>query len=313
MRWFLGLLLAIGLSLNAAAQPRNMTLVVPFPPGGSADVVARMLAENMRGKGYTIAVENRSGAGGVIGTASVARGPADGSVMLLGQIGSQLLSWALNPSPGYHALNGFEPVALLGFVPTIFVVRDSVPARTLAEFVDVARRARPPLAYGSSGPGTSTHITVEMLRAQAGIELTHIPYRGLAPTMQDLLAGHIVAMTGEAPGLLPILGQGARALAVLSPVRSSVVPDVPTTAEAGYPDWVMESWYGVFVPAAVPEATRAALERDVLEVIRQPAMAQALAARGLVGAGPASEFRPRLQRDFAAWPGMIQRLGIRAD
>jgi tripartite-type tricarboxylate transporter receptor subunit TctC len=286
---------------------------VPFPPGGSADVVARLLAENMRSKGYTFAVENRSGAGGVIGTASVARAPADGSVMLIGQIGSHLLSWALNPNPGYHALNGFEPVALLGFVPTIFVVRESIPVRTLAEFVEFARRASPPLAYGSSGPGTSTHITVEMLRAQAGIELTHIPYRGLAPAMQDLLGDRIAAMTGEAPGLLPIVGHGARALAVLSPVRSPVVPDVPTTAEAGYPDWVMESWYGVFVPAAVNEATRAALERDVLEVLRQPAMAQALAARGLVGAGPAAPFRQRLQQDFAAWPDIIRRLGVRPD
>jgi tripartite-type tricarboxylate transporter receptor subunit TctC len=313
MRWILAALLAIGIAGNAAAQPRNATLVVPFPPGGSADVVARLLAENMRSKGYTIAVENRSGAGGVIGTASVARAPADGSVMLVGQIGSQLLSWVLNPNPGYHALTGFEPVALLGFVPTIFVVRDSIPATNLREFVAFARRANPPLAYGSSGPGTSTHITVEMFCAMAGIELTHIPYRGLAPAMQDLLGNQIAAMTGEAPGLLPIVGHGARALAVLSPTRSPVVPDVPTTAEAGFPDWVMESWYGLFVPAAVPEATRGALERDVLEVLRQPAMAEALAARGLVGAGPASAFKARLQQDFAAWPGIIQRLGIRAD
>ena len=313
MRWILAALLAIGIATGAAAQPRNATMVVPFPPGGSADVVGRLLAETMRSRGYNIAVENRSGAGGVIGTASVARGAADGSVMLVGQIGSQLLSWALNPNPGYHALTGFEPVALLGFVPTIFVVRDSVPARSLAEFVAYARRASPSLAYGSSGPGTSTHITVEMFRAMAGIELTHIPYRGLAPAMQDLLGNQIAAMTGEAPGLLPILGHGARALAVLSPTRSPVVPDVPTTAEAGFPDWVMESWYGLFVPAAVPEATRAALERDVLEVLAQPTMAQALAARGLVGAGPASGFKQRLAQDFAAWPGLIQRLGIRAD
>jgi tripartite-type tricarboxylate transporter receptor subunit TctC len=313
MRWSLAFLLAVAIAASAAAQPRNATMVVPFPPGGSADVVGRLLAETLRSRGYNIAVENRSGAGGVIGTASVARGPADGSVMLVGQIGSQLLSWALNPNPGYHALTGFEPVALLGFVPTIFVVRDSVPARTLQEFVAYARRANPPLAYGSSGPGTSTHITVEMFRAMAGIELTHIPYRGLAPAMQDLLGNQIAAMTGEAPGLLPILGHGARALAVLSPVRSPVVPDVPTTAEAGFPDWVMESWYGLFVPAAVPEATRAALERDVLAVLAQPAMAQALAARGLVGAGPASGFKPRLAQDFATWPGLIQRLGIRAD
>jgi tripartite-type tricarboxylate transporter receptor subunit TctC len=313
MRWILAALLAVCVAGGAAAQPRNVTLVVPFPPGGSADVVARLLAENMRSKGYTVAVENRSGAGGVIGTASVARAPADGSVMLIGQIGSQLLSWALNPNPGYHALNGFEPVALLGFVPTIFVVRDSIPATNLHEFVEFARRANPTLAYGSSGPGTSTHITVEMFRAMAGIELTHIPYRGLAPAMQDLLGNQIAAMTGEAPGLLPIVGHGARALAVLSPTRSPVVPDVPTTAEAGFPDWVMESWYGLFVPAAVPESTRAALERDVLEVVGQPAMQQALAARGLVGAGPASALRPRLRQDFAAWPGVIQRLGIRAD
>jgi tripartite-type tricarboxylate transporter receptor subunit TctC len=152
-----------------------------------------------------------------------------------------------------------------------------------------------------------------MFRTLAGIEMTHIPYRGLAPAMQDLLAGRTAAMTGEAPGLLPILGHGARALAVLSPMRSPVVPDVPTTAEAGFSDWVMESWYGLFVPAAVPEATRATLERDVLDVLRQPAMAQALAARGLVGAGPASDFKQRLAQDFAAWPGIIRHLGIRAD
>lgn len=313
MRWVLGLLLAVGIASGATAQPRNITLVVPFPPGGSADVVGRLLAENMRPRGYTVAVENRSGAGGVIGTAVVARGPADGSMMLVGQIGSQLLSWALNPNPGYNALTAFEPVALLGFVPTIFVVRDNLPVRTLQDFVAYARSQPAPLAYGSAGPGTSTHITVEMLRVAAGIELTHIPYRGIAPALQDLVGGRIAAMTGEAPGLLPQIGNGARALAVLSNTRSPVVPDVPTAAEVGYPDWVMESWYGLFVPAAVPEATRAALERDVLEVIGTPAMSQVLAARGLTGAGPASAFRPRLQHDFATWPGIIQRLNIKAD
>ena len=313
MRSILACLFAFCLAHGAVAQTRNATLIVPFPPGGSADVVARLLAENMRSLNYNIAVENRSGAGGVIGTAVVARGAADGNTLLLGQIGSHLMSWALNPNPGYNALTAFQPVALLGFVPTVFVVRQDLPVRTLAEFIAYAKQSPVPLAYGSSGPGTSTHITMEMLRAQAGLELTHIPYRGLAPTIQDLLAGRLAAMTGEGPGLLPQIGHGAHALAVLSRARSPVMPDVPTTAELGFPDWVMESWYGVFVPAAVPEATRATLERDMLEVIRQPAMQQVLAARGLSGAGPASEFRPRLVQDFATWPRLIQQLGIRAD
>ena len=312
MRCLLAFVLVLGLAGNAAAQPRNITLVVPFPPGGSADVVARFLAENMRPRGYSIAVENRSGAGGTIGTAYVARAAADGSVMLIGQIGSHMLSWALNPSPGYNALTAFEPVALLGFVPTIFVVRENLPVRTLAEFVDYAKRQPAPLNYGSSGPGTSMHITMEMLRAQGTVPMTHIPYRGLAPAMQDLIAGNTAMMTGEAPGLLPQIGNGMRALAVLGNSRTSLLPDVPTAPELGFPDWTMESWYGVFVPAATPEAPRAALERDVLDVVRGP-MAQTLAARGLVGAGPASEFRPRLQRDFAAWPETIRRLGVRAD
>jgi tripartite-type tricarboxylate transporter receptor subunit TctC len=313
MRWIIALLLAIGIATGAAAQPRNVTLIVPFPPGGSADVVARLLAENMRSRGYSMAVENRSGAGGTIGTAAAARGAADGSVMLIGQIGSHLLSWALNPNPGYNALTAFEPVALLGFVPTIFVVRENLPIHNLAQLIDYAKRSTAPLNYGSSGPGTSMHITVEMLRVGAALDLTHIPYRGLAPALQDLIAGRIEMMTGEAPGLLPQLGHGARALAVLSPTRSALVPDVPTAAELGFPDWVMESWYGLFVPAAVPEAVRAGLERDVLDVIALPAMTQALHARGLVGAGPASAFRPRLAQDFATWPGIIQRLGIKAD
>lgn len=313
MRWLIALLLAFGITTGAAAQSRNVTLIVPFPPGGSADVVGRLLAENMRPRGYNMAVENRSGAGGTIGTAAAARGATDGSVMLIGQIGSHLLSWALNPNPGYNALTAFEPVVLLGFVPTILVVRDNLPVRNLAELVAYAKRSPTPLNYGSAGPGTSTHITVEMLRVAAGIELNHIPYRGLAPALQDLLAGRTEMMTGEAPGLFPQIGNGVRAMAVLSRTRAPLIPDVPTSAEVGYPDWVMESWYGIFVPAAVPEATRATLERDFLEVIRQPAMARALEARGLTGAGPASGFRPRLAQDFATWPGIIQRLGVKAD
>jgi tripartite-type tricarboxylate transporter receptor subunit TctC len=310
MRWILASLLVAGWVGAATAQTRTLTLVVPFPAGGSADVVARMLAENLRSRGTTAVVENRAGAGGTTGTASVARAPADGGTMLLGTIGSHLLAAASRTGLPYDPATAFEPVALLGFVPTLFVAGPRTGVTTLAEFIDMAERANPPLAYGSAGAGTSTHITVEMLRSFAGLTLTHVPYRGIAPALTDLIAGHIAAMSSEAPAVLPQIANGVRPLAILASRRSALVPEVPTAAELGFPDWTAESWYGLFVPAGVPEPVRAALEREVLEIVRLPHVAERLAASGLTGPAGSAEFRPFLAGEFERWPAAIRRIGV---
>lgn len=204
-------------------------------------------------------------------------------------------------------------MALLGFVPALFVAGPYIGVSSLAEFVALAKRAYPPFASGSAGSGTSTHITVEMLKATAGITMVHVPYRGIAPALMDLIAGRIAGMSSEAPAVMAQLANGIRPLAVLARRRSALLPDVLTTAELGYPDWTMESWYGLFVPKGVPEATQAALERDVLEVVRRPEVAERLAASGLVGPAGAAEFRPFLAREFERWPRLIRELRISID
>ena len=304
------LALATGFALASPAAADTIKIVVTFAAGGPADMLARLLAQDLQPRlGSTVVVENRGGAGGALANEAVARAAPDGKTLLLGSMGSQVISPALRPPSSYDPKT-FEPLALIGSVPALLVIRPQIPANTLSELIAWAKQGKA-LTYASAGPGTTMNIAGEMLNAAAGIKATHVPYRGAGPAINDLLGGHVDFLIADLPVLLPqVAGNAVRPLALFASERSALVPDVPTAKELGFPDLLMENWYGLFAPAGVPADVQAALEEAVLDVLSLPAVKERLAAGGMLGTQSRAGFRRRLERDFASWGPAIKRLGI---
>jgi tripartite-type tricarboxylate transporter receptor subunit TctC len=260
---------ALGSAAPAAAD--SVRLVVPFAAGGPVDMVARLLAQELTPRlNADVVVENRGGAGGAIAGAEVARAPADGKTLYLASHGAFVITAVLRPPTAYEPRKAFAPIALIGSAPSLFVVRSDHPARSLAELIAQAKQGAR-MSYASAGAGTTMHIAAEKLNAAAGTSIAHVPYRGAGPAINDLLGGHIDTMNADLPVLLPIVEAGkARALVLCS-------------AELGYPELIMENWYGLFVPAGVAPAQQAALEQAVLEIVKVPLVAERLAAGGIRG------------------------------
>ena len=228
-------------------------LIVPFTPGGSSDVLGRAIGQELgRAWNQAVVIENVPGAGGSVGAEKVARAPADGYTLLMGHIGTLAVNPSLYPKLGYDPLRSFAPVAWVARVPNLLVVHASVPARTLAELIALAKARPGQLAYGSGGNGSAAHMTMEYLKLQTGTSFLHIPYKGTAPSVNDLLAGQVQVLFTGAPALLPHIKAGKmRALAVSSPRRIALLPEVPTVAES-LPGFEFYSWYGFWAPARTP-------------------------------------------------------------
>jgi len=259
-----------------------------------------------------VIVENRGGAGGVIGNEAVARAAPDGKTLLLGSLGSHVISAALHDKLGYDPLTSFDPLVLIGSVPSVLVVSNRLGVASLAELIAKAKQAH--LTYGSAGPGTTMNIAGELLAAQAGISLAHAPYRGAGPAINDLLGGHVDIVIADFPVLLPqIAAKSVRALALFGDKRSPLLPDVPTTAELGYPQMVMENWYGTFAPAGLAPAAHAVIEQAILEFLKVPLIVDRLDIGGLHGTLDSAAFKARLARDVAYWGPMVKQMGIKAE
>jgi tripartite-type tricarboxylate transporter receptor subunit TctC len=309
-------LLAVGLLAFALSTPgsaEQIKLVVPFAAGGPVDLIARTLTAEMPQRlNAEVIVENRGGAGGVIGTELVAKSPPDGKTLLLASLGSHVLSTALRPQLGYDPVKSFVPVVYVGAVPSLLVVRAQSNITSLAALIAQAGRAN--LSYGSAGPGTSMNIAAELMNASVGIRTTHVPYRGAGPALNDFLGGHLDLMVADTTVLLPLVdSHTVRPLALFGPVRSPLLPDVPTTAELGYPQIVMENWYGVFAPAALPAPLRANLEKALLDVIAAPVVKERFDAVGLSAPMDGAGFAARLAGDIAYWGPAVRKLGINAE
>jgi tripartite-type tricarboxylate transporter receptor subunit TctC len=304
-------LLAFALAMPAAAQ--QIKLVVPFAAGGPVDLIARTLAAELPQRlNAEVIVENRGGAGGVIGTELVAKSPPDGKTLLLASLGSHVLSAALRPQLGYDPVKSFVPIVYVGAVPSLLVVRAQSKITSLAALIAQAGGAN--LSYGSAGPGTTMNIAAELMNASAGIKTTHIPYRGAGPALNDFLGGHLDLMVADTPVLLPLVDSHAvRPLALFAPQRSPLLPDVPTTAELGYPQIVMENWYGVLAPAGLPAALRASLEKALLDAIAGAVVKARFDAGGLSAAMDGAGFAARLAADVAYWGPVVKKLGINAE
>jgi tripartite-type tricarboxylate transporter receptor subunit TctC len=306
-----GALLA-GIVFAAPAQAADpIKIVVPFAAGGPVDALARVLANELSPRLATdVVVENRGGAGGLLAIDQVARAPADGRTILFASVGAFVITNALKPQPGYDQLKVFAPVARVGAAPTLFIVKGDSPIKTLGDLIARAKTDSK-TSYGSAGVGTTMHIASEQLNHAAGTHITHVPYRGIAPALNDILGGHIDFLNGDITVLYPQVKQGViRALAVAGNERSSLLPDVPTAAELGYKGVYMENWYGALVPAATPPEAVAKLEAAIMDVLRTPVVWDKIAANGVYGPQDAKAFRAQIEKDVSYWNAEIKRLGI---
>jgi tripartite-type tricarboxylate transporter receptor subunit TctC len=307
-------ILAATAVLATPASADTVKIVVPFAAGGPVDMVARLVAQEMSPRlNADVVVENRGGAGGALGAEAVVRSPPDGKTLFLASQGSFVINAVLRPPAGYDPLKAFAPIALIGAAPSLYIVRADYPAKDFADFIARAKQGSK-MSYGSAGAGTTMHIAGEQLNAAAGIKLAHVPYRGAAPAINDLLGGHIDIMNADLPVLLPQVTSGkARALALAATERTPLLPGLKTTIEWGYPDVLMENWYGLFAPAGLAPDMQATLEKAVLEIVKVPSVAERLDAGGIRGTLDGKAFRTRLEREFAYWGPEIRKLGITAE
>jgi tripartite-type tricarboxylate transporter receptor subunit TctC len=313
----LALVAALGLPAPVAAQTypsKPVRVVVTFPPGGSSDVVARQIAPLLAERlGQSFVVDNKPGAGATIGGAEVARAAPDGYTLMLSNTAPISLSpFMLDPMP-YDPVKSFTHVAYIGSVPNVFVVHPSVPARTLAEFVAWAKQQKAPINYGSGGIGSIGHIVGELFKAQAGIELTHVGYRGSGPMHNDLLGGTILFAIDTLPQNVQYQKSGKlRLLAVTSDNRNAMAPDVPTVVEAGYAKLVADNFFGLSGPAGMPRPVVEALNKAAQAALADPRLTKALEDFGIAPGKMSPEaFTAFVQQQVAAWGPAVKASGAK--
>ncbi|MCZ8182584.1 MAG: tripartite tricarboxylate transporter substrate binding protein [Beijerinckiaceae bacterium] len=305
-----------GMPARAEAFPsRPVTLIVPFTPGGTTDILARIASSKLEAAlGQTVIVENKPGAGGALGAAAVANAAPDGHTLLLGHIGTLGVNPGLYPRLPYDPLKSFTFLSMISRVHNVLAVPLDLPVQSLAELVAYARQRPGQLNYASGGNGSAAHIATEALADATGLMLQHVPYRGTAPAVQDLLGGRVQLMLTGAPVLLPLVRDGKlRGLAVSGLQRIADAPQMPTIAEAGpLPGFEASQWYGIVAPAGLPAAIAGRLTREIQSAFNAADVAGRLASQGAdvwtIGPEP---FRAHVEAEITRWKGLIERRGIR--
>ncbi len=300
----------------ARAQARPLRIVVPFTPGGTSDILARALAPKLGAAlGETVIVENRPGAGGSVAAAEVARAEPDGRTLFMGHVGTLAVNPAVYPKLGYDPAKAFAPVAWVARVPNVLVVPAASRYRTFREFVDGVRARPGAVTFSSGGNGSAAHITMELLKLRARLFLLHIPYRGTAPSVADLLAGQVDCTFTGAPVVLPLVRGGRlRALAVSSLQRIPALPDVPTVAESGYAGFEADQWYGLVAPAGVPAAFAQRINAEVNKALALPDVAEQLAREGAVPMPSTPQaFGELIRREIPRWAEVVKAGNVKPD
>jgi tripartite-type tricarboxylate transporter receptor subunit TctC len=306
---------------SASAQSgypnKQITIVVGFTAGGSTDIVTRLLAEEMRKTwGQPVVVDNKPGAGGNIGAAMVAKAKPDGYTLLVGSVGPLAINASLYANMPYDNLKDFTPVTLIVHVPNMLVVNpNAMPVHSFAEFVALVKANPGKYFFASTGTGTSSHLSGELLKTMAGLDATHVPYKG-AVALNDLLAGEQVHfMFATIPSVIELVRSGRlRALAVTSKTRSAAVPDIPTVAELGYPDFEASSWFGLLGPAELSPEIVAKLQAEVVRALATPELRAKLVQQGAdpVGSTP-EEFAAYMRAETTKWAKVVKASGARAE
>ena len=295
---------------------RPITLIVPFPPGGSTTVMARNVADKMSATlGQPVVVENRGGAGGTIGTRSVAKAAPDGYTILLSYTATMAIAPSMNVNAGYDPRKDFVPIGMIGFAPNVLVVHPSLPARSVAELIAYAKAAPAPVQYGSPGVGTVNHLAGEYLASETGVKLQHVPYKGNGPAMGDLLGGHIPMMFVPIPVALGNVKAGTlRGLAITTAKRSGLLPDLPTLAESGVPGFDVALRYGLMAPTGTPPAVIAQLNRELNAALATEDVKQRLATEGAEALpGTPEAYAADVDADEKRWSGLVKKLGIKVE
>jgi tripartite-type tricarboxylate transporter receptor subunit TctC len=302
------------------AQPswpeRAVRLIVPFPPGGSNDIIARFLAEALRDRlGQPFLVENRSGAGGNIGADIVAKATPDGHTLLISAPPAFAINEHLYRSMPFNPERDLSPIALVASVPIVLMVPADSPARSLSDLIAMARREPGRLTFGSSSVGGTNHLAGELLKNLAGIDIIHVPYRGAAPAMTDLIAGRLQLYFDNMPGVLPQVREGrVRALAVAGAERTAALPELPTMAEAGLPGFEASSWFGMAAPAGTPPALIARINAAVLAALADPVLRERLASAGAEpGRLDVQGFTRFVAAERERWGRVVRASGASAD
>ena len=295
---------------------RPIRIVVPFPPGGSSDVVARLVADGAtEALGQSVIVENVGGAGGNIGTARVAKAAADGYTLIQCTIGTCAINGLLSANTGFDVQKDFVPVFFTGGVMNVITVNLAFPARSVAELIDWAKANPGKLSFGSSGIGSSNHLTPEWLKTITATDMVHVPYRGSGPAIADLLAGSIAMFVDNEPSILPQIKAGRiRALAVTGERRSAALPDIPTMEELGYKGFVVEPWFGFMAPRGTPRAVIDRLNAGFNTAVANPRVRKRLDDAGLrVSGGPPERLADQIRLESARWAVVVKANNIRAD
>jgi tripartite-type tricarboxylate transporter receptor subunit TctC len=310
---------ALDMAPGAQAQDkwpeRAVTFIVPFPPGGPVDTAARLTTQSLA-QLWSVAtpIENKAGAGGIVGAQAAAKSTPDGYNFFFAAIHHSVLP-SLKPNLSYDIQKDFVPVGLVARFPIVLVVHPSVPARTVAELIEYARANPNKLSYSSSGTGGGTHLAGELFNSMAGTTMQHIPYKGSAPAMQDLVGGQVQLMFADGPSALPFIKAGKiRALGVGNPTPSVFFPELPTIAGAGLPNYEAYSWTGVVAAAGTPPAAVARANADMMKVLSDPKTAQAMMAAGAEPApGTSEQFRTFLANEIKKWGEIIRSANIKVD
>ncbi len=312
-----GLTLAVAPAATSAAEPyptQPIRIIVPFGAGGLTDILARLIAEQLSvNEGWQVVVENKTGAGGNIGAAEVARSKPDGHTLLMGSIGTNATNPFMYRNMPYDAAKDFTPITMAASGTLLLVMAPDLPITNMTELVEYARKNPGKLHYASGGMGASQHLAGELLKSMAKIDIEHVPYKGLAPAIPDVISGR-VAMTFDMATALPYVKQGKlRAIAVANPQRSSALPDVPTIGET-IPGYAASAWYGLFAPAGTPAPVVQQLNTAVTKILNSPAVKEKLLAMG-AEASPSTpeEAREFVQAETEKWGKVLKEINIQLD
>ena len=319
-RWLAGLVSALILSsvlvTPAAAQPypsRVVKLIVPQTPGGATDVFARKIGQLLSEKwGQPVVIENRAGAGGVVGTDVVAKSAPDGYTLLVTYAGSQAINPSLYQKIPFDSVKDFQTIATLASTPFVLIVHPKLPAKDLAEYVALARARPDALTYASSGNGSVNHLLGEMLKTEAGIKMLHVPYRGVAPAITDVIGGQVDSAFSSVPSVLQMVQTDkVRALAISSAKRIAAAPEIPTIAESGFPGFDVNPWWGILAPAGIDVTIVRKINEDVANILRTKEMIDFLAAQGAEPLITSPEaFLKILEADVVKWAKVVKSAGV---
>lgn len=301
----------------AQGFPRGtVTIVVPYPPGGPTDAIARIVGQELApALGVAVVVENKAGASGSIGTRAVARGEADGHTIVFGNNQTHGNNMFLLKEPGYDAIKDFAPLAGVGAFEHAYVVRPGLPVKSIGELIALAKADPGKLNYGSTGLGSGSHLSMELFLARTGIKMTHVPFRGAAPLVQELVGDRIDVANSTLPSVLGQIQAGAlRAIAIASPKRNATVPNVPTLREQGVANADADSWAAFFAPAATPPAVLDRLSREILAILDKPSARDAILKTGFtMNVRDPAAFRPYHANEMKVWEEVIKVAGVKPE